>query len=79
VEVQRWVADTRGTYWIVGSYGRCEPLSSSTSKNPHELVLEALEAEEDMELENSRKKSRGARKRTMPRAWTKVLLAQASH
>jgi hypothetical protein len=58
VEVQRWVADTRGTYWIVGSYGRCEPLSSSTSKTPHELVLEALEAEEDIELEREEQRSK---------------------
>jgi hypothetical protein len=42
VEVQRWVADTRGTYWVVGSYGMCEPSLSSASKTSYEQVIEAL-------------------------------------
>jgi hypothetical protein len=45
VQVQRWVADTRGTYWIVGSFGMYEPSSPSASKTSCEQMMEALEAE----------------------------------
>jgi hypothetical protein len=52
VEVQRWVADTRGTYWVASSYGMREP-----SKSPRELIVEALEAEEHMESEEEAKRN----------------------
>jgi hypothetical protein len=55
VKVQRWVNDTRGTYWIVGNFGRGE--TSTLSKTSYEQVMEALEAEEDMELEEDAKRN----------------------
>jgi hypothetical protein len=57
VKVQRWVNDTRGTYWIVGSFGRCETSILPASKTSYEQVMEALEAEEDMEFEEYAKRN----------------------
>jgi hypothetical protein len=55
VRVQRWVNDTRGTYWIVDSVGRCG--TPPVPKTAHERMLEALEAEEDMEWEAERRRN----------------------
>lgn len=58
MKVQRWVANTRGKYWIISRYKQCEALPSSTAKTPHELVLEALVVEEDVELEKEEQRSK---------------------
>ena len=58
VDVQRWVADTRGIYWIVGSSGESEPSPLSTSKSPHDLVLDALAEDEDAELQEEEQRDR---------------------
>jgi hypothetical protein len=53
VLVQRWVSDTCGTYLVVNT-NQSTPIPSKT---PHELVLEALEAEEDMEIKEEAKRN----------------------
>ncbi|PVH70991.1 hypothetical protein DL98DRAFT_617121 [Cadophora sp. DSE1049] len=53
VLVQRWVSDTRGTYWVV-SANQSTPVPLKT---PHELVLEALEVEEEMDREEEAKRN----------------------
>ncbi|PVH71396.1 hypothetical protein DL98DRAFT_615474 [Cadophora sp. DSE1049] len=54
VKVQRWVAHPRGTYWVVD--GLSLP-TSMPSKTSYELAIKAIEAEEDMELEEDAKRN----------------------
>jgi hypothetical protein len=53
VLVQRWVSDTRGTYWVVNA-NQSTPIPSKT---PYELVLEALEVEEEMDRKEEAKRN----------------------
>lgn len=53
VLVQRWVSDTRGTYWVVNA-NQSAPIPS---KSHHEQFLEALEEEEDIEFEEEAKRN----------------------
>jgi hypothetical protein len=53
VLVQRWVSDTRGTYWVI-NVTQSAPIPS---KSHHEQFLEALEAEEDIEFEEETKRN----------------------
>jgi hypothetical protein len=55
VRVQRWVNDTRGTYWIVGSVARCG--TPPVRKTAYERLIEAIEAEEEVEREEERKRN----------------------
>jgi hypothetical protein len=57
VKVQRWVADTRGTYWVVDGRSLLNLSTSIRSKTSYELAMEALEAEEDMEIEEDAKRN----------------------
>jgi hypothetical protein len=57
VKVQLWVADTRGTYWVVDGNDLLNPLTPLPSKTSYELVMEELEAEEDVELKKDTKRN----------------------
>jgi hypothetical protein len=47
--------DTRGTYWVVGSVVRCgTPLAPKTA---YERVIKAIEAEEDVERDEDRRRN----------------------
>ncbi|KAK9341931.1 hypothetical protein V1522DRAFT_433036 [Lipomyces starkeyi] len=73
VTVQRWVDDTRGTYWIVGGVARCE--KQMAPKSAYERVLEAMEAEEEVEVEEERKRNQqedDAKNRDESTPWLKT-------
>ena len=47
--------DTRGTYWIIGSVGRCG--TPPAPKPAYERVIKAMEAEENVEREEDRRRN----------------------
>jgi hypothetical protein len=66
------VNGTRGTYWIVGSIGRCG--TPPAPKTAYERAMEALEAEEDVEREEDRRRNQqedDAKRRDESTPWLK--------